>query len=281
MPMIVALFAALALQAGPADASASAPPPSEALILDRKVAAKDDFLDFLDAAALPQVARIKLGLGVLTPAESAKFGDIARAKYAERRAALIEGLAVAYARYFDAESLRTIDAFLETPAGTSYAHRLMPEIMGGHLTSGYNLQGEIRKQTCAEFGKGCDDGSPKPLSTPAPLSTAPAQAATAASPLRSFDWTYRGAPQPGDRHWSSTDGATWTEAYPSGYTETQKVAATALVGGCHGVITTKAASPTSQTFIPDPDCPTMVLLFRFSNQPWRILGELRSISTRP
>jgi hypothetical protein len=106
-----------------------------------------------------------------------------------------------------------------------------------------------------------------------------AQDATDASPLRSFDWTYQGAPEPGNRHWSSVDGVTWVETYPSGYTEVQKVGASAQVDGCQGVITTKAYSPTSQTFIPDPGCPSMVLLFRFSDRPWRPLGVMRSIST--
>ena len=104
------------------------------------------------------------------------------------------------------------------------------------------------------------------------------QVATAASPLRSFDWTYGYAPEPGNRHWTSPDGVIWTETYPSGYTEVQRVAASAQVLGCHGVITTKSYSPASQTFIPDPGCPSMMLLYRFADQPWGTLGGMRSES---
>jgi hypothetical protein len=104
------------------------------------------------------------------------------------------------------------------------------------------------------------------------------QVATVASPLRSFDWTYGYAPEPGNRHWSSPDGVVWTETYPSGHTEVQRVAASAQVLGCHGVITTKIYSPASQTFIPDPGCRSMALLFRFGDQPWGMLGGMRSES---
>jgi hypothetical protein len=86
-------------------------------------------------------------------------------------------------------------------------------------------------------------------------------------------------PEPGNRHWFSRDGVVWTETTPSGHSEVQRVGAAAQVGQCHGVITTKSASPTSQTFIPDPDCPQMVLLFRFANEAWRPLGLMRAIST--
>jgi len=101
-----------------------------------------------------------------------------------------------------------------------------------------------------------------------------------ASPLASFDWTYRAEPEPGLRHWTSPDGVVWIETYPDGHAETQVVGAVARVGGCRGVITTKADSPTAQTFIPDPGCPQMVLMFRFGNEPWRAIGIMRSITLR-
>lgn len=108
--------------------------------------------------------------------------------------------------------------------------------------------------------------------------TALAQTVIAASPIRSFDWTYRGGEEPGDRHWSSPDGVTWTEAYPTGRTTTQKVWAIARVGGCSGVITTKPNLSSAQTFIPNPGCPSMLLLFRSGKGAWRPIGVMRSIS---
>src|SRR5580658_460541 len=71
--------------------------------------------------------------------------------------------------------------------------------------------------------------------------TALAQVGKPASPIRSFDWTYQGNPEPGNRHWSSPDGVTWTETYPSGHADVQNVEASATVGGCNGVITVKTA----------------------------------------
>ena len=107
-----------------------------------------------------------------------------------------------------------------------------------------------------------------------------AQTVIAASPIRSFDWTYKGAEDPGDRHWSSPDGVAWTETYPSGRTQTQKVWAFAQVGGCSGVITKKLDSSNSQTFIPNPGCSPMLLLFRADDGPWRPIGVIRSISSQ-
>jgi hypothetical protein len=104
------------------------------------------------------------------------------------------------------------------------------------------------------------------------------QVATPASPLRSFDWTYIEPPEPGTRHWSSSDGIVWTETFPSGRTEVQRVGASAEVFGCDGVITTKSYSPTAQTFIPNPGCPAMRLLFRFGDQPWAVVGSMRAPS---
>jgi len=109
---------------------------------------------------------------------------------------------------------------------------------------------------------------------------ASSQADVAASPIRSFDFTYQGTPEPGNRHWSSPDGVTWTELWPSGHTYSQRVAGAAQVGGCSGVVTTKPESPQSQTFIPDPGCPSMVLLFRFGDGTWRPIGAMRSVSTQ-
>jgi hypothetical protein len=106
-----------------------------------------------------------------------------------------------------------------------------------------------------------------------------AQVQNVASPIRSFDWTYGGNPEPGNRHWSSPDGVIWTETSPSGYAETQKVGSSAQVNGCDGVITKKSASPIAQTFIPNPGCPSMVLLLRLGDGAWRPLGEMRSINT--
>jgi S1-C subfamily serine protease len=107
-----------------------------------------------------------------------------------------------------------------------------------------------------------------------------AQTVIAASPIRSFDWTYKGAEDPGDRHWSSPDGVAWTETYPSGRTQTQKVWASAQVGGCSGVITKKLDSSNSQTFIPNPGCSPMLLLFRADDGPWRPIGVIRSVSSQ-
>jgi S1-C subfamily serine protease len=107
-----------------------------------------------------------------------------------------------------------------------------------------------------------------------------AQSQIPASPIRSFDWTYTGTPEPGNRHWSSPDGVNWTEAYPSGHTQTQKVVASAQIGGCNGVITAKPESPEVQTFIPSPGCPSMVLLLHLGNQPWRPMAAMRSVSAQ-
>ena len=108
-----------------------------------------------------------------------------------------------------------------------------------------------------------------------------AQAPNPASPIRSFDWTYQGTPEPGNRHWSSPDGVTWTETYPSGQAESQKVKAYAQVNGCHGVITLKASSPDLETFIPDPGCPTMALLVHVGDEAWRASGVMRSVIAEP
>ncbi len=114
----------------------------------------------------------------------------------------------------------------------------------------------------------------------AALSGAAALAQTAASPIRSFDWTYKGAGDPGERHWSSPDGITWTETKPDGGTYTQRVVASGEVGGCGGVILSKLDPANSQTFIPNPGCSPMLLLFRFGDENWRPIGVMRAISTQ-
>ncbi len=101
----------------------------------------------------------------------------------------------------------------------------------------------------------------------------------ASSPIRSFDWAYQSNPEPGNRHWSSPDGISWTETYPSGHAETHEVEAAAQVNGCSGVIVGKSGSPTTKTFIPNPGCPNMVLLLRLGDLAWQPLGEMRSISS--
>lgn len=112
------------------------------------------------------------------------------------------------------------------------------------------------------------------------VTAALAQTEPAASPLRSFDWTYHAMPEPGNRHWTSPDGVNWTEVWPSGSVHSQKTVAIAEIGGCNGVITEKVESPEAQTFIPNPGCPTMAVLFRFSGEAWRPLGLIESYSTQ-
>ncbi len=110
-------------------------------------------------------------------------------------------------------------------------------------------------------------------------SQAPSVKSPAASTIASFDWTYLAQPEPGNRHWSSPDGVTWTETYSSGRQEVQKVAFMATLNGCIGAVTTKSYAPTAETFIPEPGCPNMVLLFRFGGV-WGVLGRMRTIVAR-
>jgi len=109
-----------------------------------------------------------------------------------------------------------------------------------------------------------------------------------ASPLASFDFTYRGQPEPGNRHWTSPDGINWTQSYPSGHQVFEKVVGSAQVNGCVGVVTVisdpaaEHVSPDAQTFVPNPGCPQMAILFRPSPaRPWGVLGLIVNTTVRP
>ena len=117
---------------------------------------------------------------------------------------------------------------------------------------------------------------------------ASAQQQTAVSALTSFDFTYRGQTEPGNRHWTSPDGINWTQTYPSGHQVFERVIGSGQINGCAGVVlalTNPAAenmSPDAQTFLPNPGCPQMAILFRpSSTSQWRMLGALFNVTARP
>lgn len=180
--MIAALFAALALSAAPADASPPAPtaaaaaPSPEALALARKVAARDDMLVMIESVGGGQVAEVEKGMGDLTPAEKIKVEQIGRQKLAEGVDRAVEKMAVVYAQRFSVADLRTVDAFLQTPAGKAYSERLLPTLTAfGEAMKGFDFKRQVRAETCVEIKKGCEEAS-APMKMPPPVKSAPATA---------------------------------------------------------------------------------------------------------
>jgi hypothetical protein len=110
---------------------------------------------------------------------------------------------------------------------------------------------------------------------------AQSQVATVASPLRSFDWTYPWKdPGPNNRHWTSPDGVTWTQTFPSGRKNLVRVVvASERLAECHGVVAKSADPTTVEVLIPDPGCQQMDLQYRSQNGPWRELGPMRAMTT--
>lgn len=173
--MIGAIITALALSASPADAprpaasppvAASAPaaaPSPEVLTLARRIAARDDFLVMIESVAGGQISAVENGMGELTPDEKTKVDAIGKQKLAEGIDRVVGKLADAYARKFSEADLRTIDAFLETPAGHAYSERLLPTLMAvGEAMKGFDFKREVRTEACVEIKKGCEDSS-KPM----------------------------------------------------------------------------------------------------------------------
>ncbi len=144
------------------------------MALARKVAARDDFLVMIESAAGGQVGEVEQGMGDLTAAEKAKVGDIAKAKLEEGINRVVEKLAVVYAQKFSEGDLRTIDAFLQTPAGRTYSERLLPTLTAvGEAMKGFDFKRQVRAEACLEIKKGCEDAS-TPMKMPPPVKSQPA-----------------------------------------------------------------------------------------------------------
>jgi hypothetical protein len=135
----------------------TAPPPSAAtLALARQVAARDDFLALVQVTGQAQTAGIERGLGDLTPAEKTKVEAIAAAKMAEGSARVVDKMSVIYAVTFTADELKSLAAFLKTPAGRAYSGRLIKVLPAlGEGMKGFDFKREVLKETCAEIKKGC------------------------------------------------------------------------------------------------------------------------------
>lgn len=83
---------------------------------------------------------------------------------------------------------------------------------------------------------------------------------------------------PGLRIWEHEVDGTWTEAYPSGFSEKGiEERERANVNGCRGSIVGPADEPEHAVFIPDKGCPGMMVLFR--NGPdtahWNVLAPMQ------
>jgi hypothetical protein len=166
--MIAALFAALALDAAPAAAPAAPAPSQEAIALARRAAARDDFLVMIQSVAGAQVEGVEKGLGDLTPAEKIKVDEIGKRKMAEGVDRVVDKLATVYAKEFSLVDLRTIDTFLQTPAGKAYSERLLPTLtVVGEAMKGFDFKREVRAEACAEIKKGCEDAAPMKMPPPA------------------------------------------------------------------------------------------------------------------
>jgi hypothetical protein len=172
--MIAVLFAALALGTAPASApppaaAPAAPAPSqEAMALARRAAARDDFLVMIQSVSGGQIAEVEKGMGDLSPAEKIKVDEIGKRKMAEGIDRVVDKLAAVYAKEFSLEDLRTIDAFLQTPAGKAYSERLLPTLtVVGEGMKGFDFKREVRAEACTEVKKGCEDAAPMKMPPPA------------------------------------------------------------------------------------------------------------------
>ncbi|MGH7023791.1 MAG: DUF2059 domain-containing protein [Caulobacteraceae bacterium] len=166
LALVGASFAAFAQTPPP---PAAAPPPSaETLALARAVAAHDDFLNLIGTMGLKQIAGVEKGLGDLTPAEKAKVDAIGEAKLVEGQNRVIDKLAAVYASRFSEAELRSMAAFLESPAGKAYSGRLLTTLMTiGEGMKGFDFKREVLAETCAQIHKGCAAAAPAKPSSPA------------------------------------------------------------------------------------------------------------------
>jgi hypothetical protein len=83
---------------------------------------------------------------------------------------------------------------------------------------------------------------------------------------------------PGLRIWEREIDGTWTEAYPSGFSEKGiQERARANVSGCRGSIVGPADEPEHAVFIPDKGCPGMMVLFRNGPETahWHVLAPMQ------
>ena len=158
----LALALAALTAAGPVLAAETPPPPSAAtLALARQVAAGDDFLALVQLDAGSKIQSVERELGDLTPAEKAKVEAIGAAKLAEGSARVIDKMAVIYASVFTPDQLKTLAAFLATPAGKVYSGRLIKVLPGlGEGMKGFDFKREVLRDTCAQIQKGCPPPAP-------------------------------------------------------------------------------------------------------------------------
>jgi hypothetical protein len=134
----------------------TAAPSAATMALARQVAASDDFLALVQMDAGSKIQGVEHDLGDLTPAEKAKVEAIGKAKLAEGSARVVDKMAAIYATVFTPDELKTLAAFLGTPAGKVYAGRLIKVLPAlGEGMKGFDFKREVLAETCAQIKKGC------------------------------------------------------------------------------------------------------------------------------
>ena len=79
---------------------------------------------------------------------------------------IVDLFAGAYAARFTPEELKSMDSFLETPAGLAYSQRLISLLSALQNMKGFDLKKDTLAETCAQIGKGCPvKAPPKPADT--------------------------------------------------------------------------------------------------------------------
>lgn len=102
---------------------------------------------------------------------------------------------------------------------------------------------------------------------------------------RSFQWFYNYSPK-GWRYWSRNEAMSWMEKYPDGTQNNFAVLKNYRVYECNGVLLQKVRGDTNdattQVFIPEKDCKSQNLFFRFMGptgptSDWNLAGKMERI----
>jgi hypothetical protein len=97
---------------------------------------------------------------------------------------------------------------------------------------------------------------------------------------QSFQYHYKHSPV-GWRYWYRDGVTRWIERYPDGTQNNFAVARRVTLGGCQGVLLIKLrgdveTEPTTEVFIPEQNCASQLLLFRFtpSSAKWLVTEKI-------
>jgi hypothetical protein len=110
----------------------------------------------------------------------------------------------------------------------------------------------------------------------------PTQEGAQAGVPQSFQWYYHFQPE-GWRYWSRNGPTRWMEKYPDGTQNNFVVLRSYQINRCSGVLLQKVKGdtndPTTQVFIPDRNCASQNLIFRFMGpsgptSEWKLLGKM-------